>query len=178
MDMEKHCCTCSARLRRKRIGISERLEDMKIFLNRKYCNRKCMSVGKTKPIVLRGTYSKRARKFRKSNCELCGTTERLSIHHKDRNWSNNNLNNLQTLCASCHTLLHHAAGEICPKKGERPCLYCARISTRRVCRTCQSRTRTHGHDYAMRKGKESVWNRSSLIAMSETSMPKNSTRHE
>lgn len=43
-----------------------------------------------------------ARKFRKSNCEKCGTAENLEIDHIDSNRSNNDPKNLQTLCKKCH----------------------------------------------------------------------------
>ena len=43
-----------------------------------------------------------AKKYKKDSCELCGTTERLTIHHKDKNWRNNDPNNLQTVCFPCH----------------------------------------------------------------------------
>jgi hypothetical protein len=43
-------------------------------------------------------------------CEICGKTNkdaRLDTHHKDRNKSNNRLDNLMVLCAACHTRLHY-----------------------------------------------------------------------
>jgi len=47
----------------------------------------------------------------KDRCEMCGSTRRLSIHHRDGNGRNttnpnNSIENLQTLCNSCHCLLH------------------------------------------------------------------------
>lgn|SRR3990167_3073529 len=39
-------------------------------------------------------------------CEHCGITENICIHHKDENIENNNLNNLQPLCRSCHARHH------------------------------------------------------------------------
>ncbi|WP_050670485.1 HNH endonuclease [Luteipulveratus halotolerans] len=39
-------------------------------------------------------------------CEACGSTTRLHVHHKDRNWRNDEPANLMTLCASCHLRLH------------------------------------------------------------------------
>lgn len=44
----------------------------------------------------------KARKQRKDYCEKCGGTENLHIDHKDGNRSNNDSNNLQTLCKACH----------------------------------------------------------------------------
>jgi 5-methylcytosine-specific restriction endonuclease McrA len=46
-------------------------------------------------------------------CQNCGNTKQLVIHHKDEvSWHNtskpnNNLDNLVTLCRSCHTTLHN-----------------------------------------------------------------------
>lgn len=40
-------------------------------------------------------------------CEFCGATENIHTHHKDLNHSNNELNNLQWLCGSCHSKLHN-----------------------------------------------------------------------
>lgn len=45
---------------------------------------------------------KRAIKNRKDHCERCGGTERLEIDHIDSDRSNNNPDNLQTLCKNCH----------------------------------------------------------------------------
>jgi hypothetical protein len=42
-------------------------------------------------------------------CQMCGSTERLEVHHKDNSGRcskpNNSLENLQTLCSSCHSLV-------------------------------------------------------------------------
>ena len=40
-------------------------------------------------------------------CSACGITDRaLVVHHKDENRLNNELNNLQVMCRSCHTSHH------------------------------------------------------------------------
>jgi predicted HNH restriction endonuclease len=43
-------------------------------------------------------------------CERCGFIPahrcQLDVHHKDRNRSNNDISNLETLCANCHRLEH------------------------------------------------------------------------
>ena len=39
-------------------------------------------------------------------CEHCGSIEKIHIHHKDKNWRNNNIDNLQALCKSCHNSFH------------------------------------------------------------------------
>lgn len=41
-----------------------------------------------------------------NQCELCNSGERLHIHHKDLDKSNNTQENAQVLCQKCHTRLH------------------------------------------------------------------------
>lgn len=60
--------------------------------------------------VVRGTYTK----FKKENCEKCGTGKKydnegfllrngsLTVHHIDGNIMNNKKENLMTLCRKCH----------------------------------------------------------------------------
>ena len=47
------------------------------------------------------------KKQRKTECERCGSVEHLVVHHKDRDRSNNELYNLETLCRKCHFREHH-----------------------------------------------------------------------
>lgn len=49
----------------------------------------------------------RYQKYIKSSCEICGATKDLEVHHKDKNHSNNNPNNLMTVCNSCHQRVHN-----------------------------------------------------------------------
>jgi hypothetical protein len=46
---------------------------------------------------------------RKPTCERCGATARLHVHHKDKDITNNDPANLETLCVLCHNR-HHFAG--------------------------------------------------------------------
>lgn len=45
-------------------------------------------------------------KMPNAQCERCGSTKFLLVHHKDRNRDNNNINNLEVLCKSCHQAEH------------------------------------------------------------------------
>ncbi len=46
-------------------------------------------------------------KYRKDRCEICRKKrEELDIHHIDEDRGNNNLDNLITLCSSCHMRVH------------------------------------------------------------------------
>ena len=50
------------------------------------------------------------KKYKKKVCELCGFIAidkcQLDVHHVDGNHHNNDPNNLKTLCANCHRLIH------------------------------------------------------------------------
>ena len=41
-----------------------------------------------------------------NKCAICSKDEGLHIHHKDRNPSNNQLDNLIVLCSICHKKIH------------------------------------------------------------------------
>lgn len=61
---------------------------------------------------------KRAKREERS-CELCGcgySSTRFEMHHKDFNRKNNNLDNFQWLCVSCHKKEHYRHGRT--KKGD------------------------------------------------------------
>lgn len=149
----KYCAACAKLLERKRIN--ERMEDFGIFSRRKYCDRSCMSAGQVKSEVGRSAHLARVRHLKKDNCEMCGTKDRLTHHHKDRNWANDSPDNLMTLCNSCHTSLHHAAGEISPRRINGRCKFCGKESLRiSTCSTCKTRIRTHGVEFCKRKAQE------------------------
>jgi len=140
---QRYCAYCAALLVRKRFG--KRLEDRGRFLVRKYCNRRCMSRGMMLPFPTRNAWAVRARKLRKNECENCGATERLSIHHRNKKWWDNQPGNIITLCASCHTTLHHSNNDIVPKKAWRPCRFCGYLTFgRTVCNTCRTQIRRDG----------------------------------
>ena len=49
---------------------------------------------------------KKMKRNRKKKCEECTSTKNLTIHHIDFNRYNNNIDNFQTLCESCHNNKH------------------------------------------------------------------------
>lgn len=79
--------------------------------NRKYCSRAC--VGKAS----KATWSPAFTTARKSmanrgmltRCNRCGYSEHpeiLGVHHRDRDHSNNSMENLEVLCPNCHSIEH------------------------------------------------------------------------
>jgi 5-methylcytosine-specific restriction endonuclease McrA len=98
-------------------NLENRLKQSKI--RKKYLEKNNIMKGEKNPNYKHGLFinSDEGRKiFKKFNkkikCEICkkDTSNILGyciiIHHKDRNKKNNNLNNLQPLCQSCHARLH------------------------------------------------------------------------
>jgi hypothetical protein len=154
----KRCAACSEILLRKQFN--GRLESINVFLRRKYCNRGCMAAAMVKPVVKRQTYLQRARPRRLDHCEICQASGiRLTIHHKNRIWSDNQPGNLQTLCSSCHTSLHHASGEISKRLEQRPCESCGLVGLRKTCNTCRSRIKRYGADLVKQLGPNFYWRR-------------------
>ena len=74
-------------------------------------------------------------------CNRCGRLKgntRLYVHHKDRNPINNDPDNLETLCGSCHKKEHTPES--------RPCLYCDRPARHKgMCGLHWQRFRKHGN---------------------------------
>jgi 5-methylcytosine-specific restriction endonuclease McrA len=103
-EPRRYCRFCRRKMYRKRYG--GRIEDMAIFLRRKYCDQLCMARAMVKRTPTRSAYLWRARKLRGSKCQDCGRTDRLHIHHKDGDVTNNSPENLETLCTFCHGKHH------------------------------------------------------------------------
>ena len=100
-DPIKICETCGEPFARKRFN--GRLEDRTRFLARRNCSQSCAN---TRAEVVKDTHHWRARKHRQLDCQKCGALDDLHVHHLDRNPSNNDPTNLQTLCSSCHLKTH------------------------------------------------------------------------
>jgi 5-methylcytosine-specific restriction endonuclease McrA len=70
-------------------------------------------IGENNPNWNGGMRNYQMLKYRKTflsvqqKCSVCGTTkERLLIHHIDRNYKNNRLDNCQVVCRGCHNRIH------------------------------------------------------------------------
>ena len=101
---KKYCERCGQEMTRQRFG--SRLEDASGFKRRRFCSLSCANT--------RGNWGasstarrREAHKSVRQNCERCGRKRpRMHVHHKDGNFQNNEPENLQTLCPSCHKIVH------------------------------------------------------------------------
>lgn len=81
---------------------------------KRFCSRKCASIinatlrAKTKYTVF--GFAQTIKKFGSLCCERCrfSNSHALVVHHIDRDRQNNSPANLETLCANCHKIEHHA----------------------------------------------------------------------
>lgn len=64
-------------------------------------------------------YVIRAYKFLPPYCALCFDCRNLSVHHKDDNNKNNELNNLIILCRKCHDELHTPLNKKIKRKNKK-----------------------------------------------------------
>ena len=107
----KTCLKCGKKFNRRRFG--KRLEDYTRWKARKYCSKQCNYI--REPISHKTTFHRLARTFLEDSCNHCGSMENLDVHHKDRNYKNNDPKNLETLCHSCHMKLHWRLGHLKPQ---------------------------------------------------------------
>lgn len=151
-DPPKCCLECGMTMSRRRTP-SGRLEDMTAFLKRKYCSRECMG----KAYLSDDPTATYMRKFRNDSCENCGSASQLGVHHKDEDRTNNSPENLQTLCAKCHTSHHWQNGKQ-PKQPAGTCKACEKPARKQgFCETHHSRYRRHGSPYLVKKRIGSTW---------------------
>ena len=100
----KPCGTCGTFFQRKRMS-NGRMEDLTAYGKRRFCSLSCAN-SQTKGGDSRSAMNVQARKHLGEQCEFCGTTSSLVIHHVNEDWTNNSRGNLQTLCDSCHKSWH------------------------------------------------------------------------
>ena len=108
----RYCAFCKKPLVRKRYSNGE-LECWNWYNKRKYCDREYMKAAfraKPKTGTSWMTVHYHARNLLPDGpCEICGSNKNVDVHNKDGNPQNNNLDNLQRLCRSCHIKAHHPA---------------------------------------------------------------------
>jgi hypothetical protein len=71
----------------------------------------------------------------RSACNRCGSTTRPQAHHVDGNWRNNRAENIETLCAPCHSDEHRGQGLTVtplPRKAPRELAHAAAWAARRL----------------------------------------------
>ena len=143
----KNCAFCSKPMTRKRYNGA--LEDRGVFRRRRFCNRIC---GNSRKEVSKGTHHQRARKMVGIACEHCQTETSLHVHHRDGNPSNNDPQNLQTLCASCHLKMHWRERRK-TLKPRKPCLHCDQPSRKLgMCQKHYQRFRKYGDVSLVKRG--------------------------
>lgn len=162
-DPQKNCRACTAPLTRK--TFNGRLEDRGVFLRRKFCNRRCMAKSMEGLRVPTAHNSRRqSSKLVKPACERCGSTKRRHVHHVDENPLNNDPSNLQTLCVSCHRLLHSPNWNKTTKQ-RRSCAHCSAPARRRgLCWTHLTRLKRFGHPLLKKTKRGSTWVLSKVAA--------------
>ena len=149
-DPEKYCSHCGKRLQRKTYPNS--IEDMGVFKRRKYCDQVCMARAKMKEKVTLSALRVRARKFIGKQCDRCGTTTRLAVHHIDGNPANNVMDNLMTLCDVCHTTWHWQHGKKATRKPPSYCKVCGNPARKLdMCSLHYQRFRKYGNPSLTKK---------------------------
>ncbi len=91
-------------------------------------------------------------------CESCGEANcKLHVHHRDENPENNEKENLQTLCVSCHRLTHSPNYMGTPEQ-PKPCLLCSKpVARKGYCNTHLTRLKRYGDPLAKKFKVGSEW---------------------
>ena len=144
-DPVKFCKHCGNLLVRKRIN--GRLEDRATFIRRNYCDRACMAAAMVKDTPTVAGLRWRAARHRGDLCEICGTGERLQVHHLNGDIADNDSPNLMTLCASCHAKWHWENGKTLPKR-QPVCIICGAPARKLgMCQKHYQRYKKYGNPY-------------------------------
>ena len=111
-NIVKYCMVCGELMERKRYNGT--LESNHAFNRRRYCNLQCAGKARLHKIPSIHATRKRYAHLLGTECEMCGATENLDLHHVDNNPANNEPGNRMTLCDSCHTKWHWGNGKKSP----------------------------------------------------------------
>ena len=101
-EQSKVCEQCGQGFTRARYN--GRLESTRLFARRKYCSRTCWAEGQR--IARSAVPGADYREHLKNYCEACGDKDNLHGHHIDHDHTNNQPENIQTLCEHCHGFWH------------------------------------------------------------------------
>lgn len=108
-DPIKHCENCKKQFYRVYYG--KRLQDLSSFKKRKFCSKLCQLEYHLNREQTRQWIGRKLQSFKKNKCSICKGNHWLGVHHIDGNWQNNDIKNIVTLCASCHTKQHWKKGD-------------------------------------------------------------------
>ncbi len=108
-DPEKFCKHCEKQF--FRVQYPSKLQDFTQFTKRIFCSKLCMLEFNLEREKTRQWNGQKLQSLKKDKCAQCKGTHWLGVHHRNGDWKNNDLNNLITLCASCHTKYHHKKGD-------------------------------------------------------------------
>ena len=110
----KKCDNCG------KVILRTRAQMRKSKLGKFFCSKSCTCIWMNKNVRLsenhgnwnngQATYRNRLKRSKqKRECQECGIDDKrvLIVHHKDKNRSNNRIENLVWLCCNCHFLKHH-----------------------------------------------------------------------
>lgn len=109
-NRQKWCKECGKIMNRKR-----RKQRCKEYYKRTYKKKGYNQKGKNNNNYKGGIGTYREKKLNSVDekvCERCGSTTNLEVHYKDRDKYNNNLNNLELICKSCHKKEHMIRDEL------------------------------------------------------------------
>ncbi len=85
-----------------------------LYKNRRYCNTTCRDAHRRilNPPSGSSWYTCHFHARRlcpPAPCADCGATGRTEVHHKNEDWHDNRLENLERLCRSCHLKRHRSS---------------------------------------------------------------------
>ena len=121
-DPIKICAQCEKQFFRVYFG--DRLQDLGSFKKRKFCSKICQLEYQLKAEQTRQWIGRKLQSFKKDKCATCKGNHWIGVHHRDGNWKNNDISNLITLCASCHSKLHHSKGDYEHIYEKKTCTIC------------------------------------------------------
>src|SRR4051812_6842963 len=110
-------------------------------------------------MAVKGTVPWRVRAgVQKDSCETGGSTSQLGLHHWGEDRTNNSLENLQTLCRSCHTTWHWRNGKAGWRRHSPTCTVCGKPARRLgLCETHRTRLLRHGDPLLKKTQRGSTW---------------------
>jgi len=142
---------------RKVFGL--RLEDLSVFNQRLFCDRRCMASWQMGRIKVESpkAYRRQAAKHVGKNCRDCGTARNLNVHPADGNPMNNAPDNLTPVCFVCH-MKEHGRLRRETAKPKPPCRFCSVTSVKAgMCPRHYQRFKKHGNPFLTKRKRGAVY---------------------